>query len=198
MENIVQNASLYHIKNDRMAGFVPSRDVVVPQGEGSFGRVLSSYRSQSELPEIKKDMPTEKFGFMDLVDMVNPFQHIPLLNLAYRKITNDEIKPISMIVGGGVFGGPAGVAGGLVNAVIEKETGKDLLGNAVVFAEVQAGKPKEPFDSDFAAYDDLPVALLSFAQTPVREGKIDSQPQRENHYMRLADGRTAGTIAVYA
>ncbi len=58
-----------------------------------------------EQPTATKDQP---FGFGDLIDMVNPLQHIPLVNLAYRAVTGDEIRPIGKIVGGALFGGPVG------------------------------------------------------------------------------------------
>ena len=82
-----------------------------------------------EVGQAKRE--NQEFGFGDLIDMVNPLHHIPVVGSAYRAITGDNIKPIGKIVGGGLFGGPLGVGGGLVNLVAEQETGRDLTGNAV-------------------------------------------------------------------
>lgn len=65
------------------------------------------------------------FGFFDLLDMINPLQHIPVVGTIYRAITGDEIRSISRIIGGAVFGGPMGAASGLVTAVIEDGTGQE-------------------------------------------------------------------------
>ncbi len=131
------------VRNERMGGFVPSYDGSQTEGDGDF-------------------------SFFDLVDMVNPLQHIPVLNMAYRALTGDEIKPISQIIGGAVFGGFAGATGGIVNTIIQAETGKDLGGHVTSLAfgggraSVVASAVQEHI-----AYDDLPVSLLSFAQRPL-------------------------------
>ena len=44
--------------------------------------------------------PDDAFGFLDLLDMVNPLQHIPVVGPVYRSVTGDTIKPISQMVGG--------------------------------------------------------------------------------------------------
>ena len=68
------------------------------------------------------------FGFGDLVDMVNPLHHVPLLGNLYREVTGDEIRDISKIMGGAVYGGPAGAASGVINAAVKEETGSDIPG----------------------------------------------------------------------
>jgi hypothetical protein len=49
-------------------------------------------------------------SFRDLLDIVNPLQHIPGVSQLYRKLTGDEIKPSMELAGGALFGGPIGVA----------------------------------------------------------------------------------------
>lgn len=73
----------------------------------------------------------EGFGFLDVVDMVNPLQHIPIVGSIYRNLTGDAIKPVSRIIGGAAFGGPLGAAAGAVNALVQMETGKDVTDNLV-------------------------------------------------------------------
>ncbi len=46
--------------------------------------------------------------FRDLIDIVNPLQHIPLLGTVYRKLTGDSIDPAIRVAGGALFGGPLG------------------------------------------------------------------------------------------
>ncbi len=139
------------VKNERMGGFVPSY--------GGSESVQSADASGEQSGD---------FSFFDLVDMVNPLQHIPVLNLAYRAITGDEIKPISQIIGGAAYGGFAGAASGLVNAIVEEETGDNIGGHIASFA-FGRDRPTPPdlIDQEQIAYDDLPVTLLSFAQAPL-------------------------------
>ncbi len=66
------------------------------------------------------------FTFWDFVDMINPFQQIPIVSTAYRAITGDEIDPGSRLVGGTLYGGPIGLAASTFNVVVEHQTGKDV------------------------------------------------------------------------
>ena len=41
-----------------------------------------------------KDTPKEaEFTFDDLIDVINPLQHLPIVSTIYRAITGDEITP---------------------------------------------------------------------------------------------------------
>ncbi len=71
------------------------------------------------------------FGFGDLIDIVNPLQHIPIVSSIYRWITGDEISPGSAMAGGALFGGPLGFAGAVANAAFEEVTGDDIAGTAI-------------------------------------------------------------------
>lgn len=69
------------------------------------------------------------FGFGDFMDIVNPLHHLPVVGTIYRDISGDEIKPVSRVLGAGVFGGPLGLAGGVASAMIEETTGNDPMGH---------------------------------------------------------------------
>lgn len=77
------------------------------------------------------DQQGDDFHFTDIIDMVNPLQHIPLVNTAYREFTGDDIRPVSRLIGGAVFGGPLGAAASMVNIAVENETGRDVTQNAL-------------------------------------------------------------------
>lgn len=200
--NQIQHTQIYHVKNERMGGTVPSYDV--PRDANIIqdtSNIVSAYRPQSQ--DINPALNIEQepdFGFFDLLDMVNPLQHIPLVNLAYREITGDEIKPISMIVGGGIFGGPAGAASGIVNTIIQEETGQDILGNATSFAGLRSEQGKT---DEHIAYNDLSASLLGFAALPIHNemnvahNADHKQTEERKDRVAFADNRTAGTIAVY-
>ncbi|MBE88126.1 MAG: hypothetical protein CMM76_01645 [Rhodospirillaceae bacterium] len=86
------------------------------------------------------DKSTDLFGkdgftFGDFLDIINPLQHIPVIANIYRSISGDGIEPGSRIAGGALFGGGLGLAGALINAVIEDSTGKDLGDHALAMIE---------------------------------------------------------------
>lgn len=66
-------------------------------------------------------------SFMDflgnLVDVVNPLQHIPVVSSIYRRLTGDQIGGAAMIAGGALYGGPVGGAVAAANVAIAQETG---------------------------------------------------------------------------
>ena len=62
------------------------------------------------------------FGFWDLVDVVNPLQHIPVVNWAYRGLTGDTIQPPARIAGAGLYGGPIGVAGAIADEALAEHS----------------------------------------------------------------------------
>ena len=97
------------------------------------------------------------FSFGDILDLINPLQHIPIIGTIYRAITGDQISTGSSILGGGLFGGIIGAGIAVVNAVIEEVTG---------------GKIGEHIMAMFEAEEtpqDAPVALAS-AASPVEDG----------------------------
>lgn len=67
-----------------------------------------------------------EFGFLDLLDVVNPLQHIPIVSTIYREISGDTIGNPARIAGGFLFGGVIGLAGSVANAIIDETTGKDV------------------------------------------------------------------------
>lgn len=82
------------------------------------------------------DTPT----FWDLIDIINPLQHIPVVSTIYRAITGDELGQVPRVVGGILFGGPTGLIGAVANAVMQENTGKDI-GEHVVAALFGDGEP---------------------------------------------------------
>jgi len=65
-------------------------------------------------------------SFWDVLDVINPLQHIPIVNSIYREITGDEIDPAAKLAGGTLFGGVFGLVAAAVDVAIDGLTGKDL------------------------------------------------------------------------
>lgn len=90
-----QPLSMVFGKNDRMAGSVP-----VWSKNANFAENLA----QAE----ENGANNESFSFGDLVDIINPLHHIPVVSNLYEAATGDTIGAIAKIVGGAIFGGPIG------------------------------------------------------------------------------------------
>jgi hypothetical protein len=65
------------------------------------------------------------FGFHDLLDAINPLQHIPIVSAIYRRLTGDVPGNVAQLAGDTLFGGPIGLGVGLFGLAFKEETGKD-------------------------------------------------------------------------
>ena len=65
-------------------------------------------------------------GLDDLVDVVNPAHHIPILSSVYSNVSGDEQGYISEASGGFLLGGPLGLAVTAANIGLDALTGKDF------------------------------------------------------------------------
>ena len=66
------------------------------------------------------------FSFHDLLDIVNPLEHIPVVSTLYRAITGEQIKPFTKIAGDLLYGGPIGFLSSVADTVFQSITGKDF------------------------------------------------------------------------
>ena len=73
--------------------------------------------------------PDRQFGWDDFADLVNPLQHIPLINIAYRAATGDKIYGAASLLDIG-FGPGAGL-GTVFQLAYQSTTGENLEDNAV-------------------------------------------------------------------
>lgn len=102
-----------------------------------------------------------KFDFDDVLDVINPLHHIPVVSTIYRENVKDEIGTIprilgAMLFGGGIVGAVVGAASAVVNIAIEQETGKDLGGH--IYTAI-FGDPKTAAPPPNTAINPTPVAV---------------------------------------
>ncbi len=105
--------------------------------------------------------------FGDLLDAVNPLQHLPGVSQIYRHATGDGIGLPARLAGGFLFGGPVGLLGSAAMAAFEAVTGDDPLGHLVTLAEGSGEAETEP-----------PAAAppLPFLAGPAQEPQADHRP----------------------
>lgn len=66
------------------------------------------------------------FSFGDLLDIVNPLQHIPVISTLYRHLTGDQIGTPEKIAGDALYGGVTGLVCSLGDTLFQELTGKSV------------------------------------------------------------------------
>jgi len=75
----------------------------------------------------------------DLLDIVNPLQHLPVIGTLYRAITGDQMGTVEKIAGDALYGGLWGAVGSIADSAFEAVTGKDFGSTVLGFAEDTLG-----------------------------------------------------------
>lgn len=181
------------------------------KGASREARPASFATALSMADETPATKPTEdEFSFDDVIDIINPLHHLPVVNMIYREITGDMIKPMAQIIGGGIFGGPVGAVSGTVNAVVQETTGKDIAGNVVALvvgedgvatpnaapAAIDRDNPEMALSVASAQYTDEDyVPLPTAGEQPMPHtamGFASARATQAYERTAIAEGRTAG------
>jgi hypothetical protein len=172
---------------------------------GSPPPVAANPDSQQALSELSPEdaessgfqpFGSDGFSFLDLLDVVNPLQHIPIVGTLYRQFTGDTIDPLPRIAGSTFFFGPVGAAVSGANVVLQEASGRDVgehvmallrdEGSGLQTADAQDAQPsphdvsvvaKEPIaagtDGEFQGED--PITAWARGELAYREGLARTQ-----------------------
>lgn len=67
----------------------------------------------------------------DVIDILNPLQHIPFVATLYRELTGDKISTAAKLAGGALFGGPLGLMASIADSIYEQENGAGMIETAM-------------------------------------------------------------------
>ncbi len=84
----------------------------------------------------------EGVTFADVLDAINPLQHLPIVGPIYRHLTGDQISPVASLVGSTIFGGPLGLMAAFANGAFSHDHGQDVGGT--MLALVTGDSPATP------------------------------------------------------
>lgn len=157
--------------------YMPGRDDMEPGTNAIVG-------GDPVAPKTAADKGNDFFGndglsFADLLDVLNPLQHLPVIGDLYRSLTGDQISPGARMAGGTLYGGPLGFVSSLANTVVEEATGKDIGGNMVaLFSDSEEAAaatttasappvPGEPALASLAAQTKQPAATATKAPAAI-------------------------------
>ena len=102
-----------------------------------------SYFGATEPVNHQLPMTADKEGvsYKDVIDTVNPLQHIPVISTIYREVTGDQPAAGSRLLGSVLYGGPIGLFGEVINCAIDDNTGKDVGGHVVAMFKDDSPSP---------------------------------------------------------
>jgi hypothetical protein len=69
--------------------------------------------------------------FHNLLDVINPLQHLPIIGTIYRAITGDKMGPVEKIAGDTLYGGMWGAITSIADVAFEGITGKSFEDTAL-------------------------------------------------------------------
>lgn len=118
-------------------------------------------------------------SFWDVLDVINPLQHIPVISNLYREMTGDQIGVGARLVGGTLFGGPLGLIASAVDCVVEESTGKDSGGHMLALFRDESGS--------------APTTQVAKAQTQQAQTQ-----QAQTQQIQTQPAQTAGQAEVKA
>lgn len=144
----------------------PFRYDTTPQGEADVDP--DQIAKLSDETAVSTGWGKDGFGFTDLLDIVNPLQHLPVISTLYRDLTGDEIAAAPKAIGGALYGGPIGLIAALGDAIVEAETGKDMAGAALALSRgaSESGQPGKVSQ----------VAALPTPIQPAVSGQLQASP----------------------
>jgi hypothetical protein len=82
--------------------------------------------SQSASSKSESKSSDWDFSFHNLLDIINPLEHLPIIGTIYRAITGTHIGIPEKIAGDALYGGLWGAVSGVADAAFEAVTGKDF------------------------------------------------------------------------
>jgi hypothetical protein len=129
----------------------------LPQSQGAIAATAGAPAAKSS-----------GFSLHDLLSIVNPLQHLPVIGTLYRAITGDTIGTPEKIAGDALYGGLWGAVSCIADAAFEAVTGKDVGDTVLAF-----------FTGN---HDSKPVAVASNA--PAAASAAQTQP--DANYTALA------------
>jgi len=111
-------------------------------------------------------------SFHNLLGIVNPLQHLPVIGTLYRAITGDKIGTPEKIAGDALYGGLWGAVSSIADTAFEAATGKDF-GDTVL--------------AMFTGNGDKPAPAIAAATPPANSPPADSPAPSSADVTALSD-----------
>jgi hypothetical protein len=92
-----------------------------------------------------------QLGFKDVLDLINPLQHIPIVSNIYQAVSGDDtIKPAIKTSGDIIYGGPLGGLSSVADDIFKQASGKDIVSTLASWAGIGSDAPVQTASSGAA------------------------------------------------
>ena len=71
--------------------------------------------------DVAIDGKATSLDFKDVLDVINPLQHIPIVSTIYRNVTGDTMNDVPKFLGSALFSGPVGLITALGTTIIKAQ-----------------------------------------------------------------------------
>ena len=128
--------------------------------------------------------------FEDLLDIVNPLQHLPVVGTLYRAVSGDKMATVPKIAGDTLYGGLWGAVGALADTAFEAITGKDFGATVLaLFTDTFDGdKPVVLAQNAAANLPQAPSEELAFSNALAAKGLDSALSARALYAYRRSQG----------
>ena len=126
--------------------------------------ITASATAQAASAPADKPSSDWDFSFHNLLDIINPLQHLPVIGTIYRAITGDHLGAPEKIAGDTLYGGIWGTVSAVADTAFEAITGKDF-GATVLALFTGPAKSAQPMLASAA-----PTDALAFTAATQRDG----------------------------
>ena len=114
----------------------------------AFARAGDGPATPSESKEGDGFFGEDGLSFGDVLDAINPLNHIPIVSDIFASLTGHKASAGSRLAGGALFGGPIGLVASLAGVIFEQEKGASpsqalyaaLTGPAVPISQLAANE----------------------------------------------------------
>ncbi len=190
-----RHAAMRYDMNERTAGPMPAFGRMLESQANNALALRNDASTASNLnaparPDIgyESTTPDDDYSFGDVIDIINPLHHLPVVGTLYRKFTGDTIKSFASIIGGAIFGGPVGAVSGTVNAIVKDRTGKDVTGNLLAMANIDDGVPAPAKELVYLPPEN---GYIDLAGTTIALADLKNAPYGKQNFARTAPANTA-------
>ena len=71
--------------------------------------------------DVANNGKATSLDFTDVLDIINPLQHIPIVSTIYRNVSGDTIDDVPKFLGSALFSGPVGLIAALGTTIIKAQ-----------------------------------------------------------------------------
>jgi hypothetical protein len=157
--------------------------------------------AQTTAPAAAPAAPSGKSFWDNVLDVINPLEHLPVVGAIYRNITGDKPGDLEKIAGDTLYGGPIGLASSVADVAFEKITGKDfedtVLGlfqggdKTTATAATSGAKPLNALPARTTLATALPATLAPISLAPASSAATSIAKPATPADAKQADATTA-------